>query len=362
MSGGVDSSVVAHLLKEQGHELIGVRFTLWSDPLAPPLAQVLPSKCCNAQTVARANQVAADLGIELQILDLEQDFKENVVDVFLDGYREGSTPNPCINCNRTVKFGRLLELAESLGCDKLATGHYARVTTETLSDGTEKQVLLEAVDPEKDQSYYLYGLNQEQLSRVLFPLGGLHKSDVFELGKQYHVPLSDESYRESQDLCFFPEKEPEAFLRRYITDTEPGPIKLEDGTEVGTHKGMPFYTIGQRKGLGIGGLKIPLHVTKKEADTNTIYVAEQGKDLRNELEATELRWVSWVPEAHRNLEFEARIHSLGEKHRGTLEHDGKRLYFRFKKGLRGIAPGQSIVLYRGQEVVGGGVISDSLSS
>ncbi|MBT4119860.1 MAG: tRNA 2-thiouridine(34) synthase MnmA [Candidatus Peribacter sp.] len=360
MSGGIDSSVVAHKLKEEGHEVIGVRFTLWTDPLAPPLAQILPSKCCNAQTIARANQVAKDLDIELQILDLEDEFKKDVVDPFLKGYREGSTPNPCIGCNRSVKFGRLLELADSLGCDKLATGHYARVAEEKNTNGSVQHLLLESIDRTKDQSYYLYGLHQDQLSKVMFPLGGLHKSEVFDLAVKYGIPYDDTSYRESQDLCFFPEKEPEEFLKRYITDSEPGEIKLEDETVVGQHKGIPFYTIGQRKGLGIGGLKIPLHVVRKEPETNTVYVAPNGADLKKELRASDLRWVSWVPPKNQKNEFQARIHSLGEKHDGILEHNGDTLDFLFSKGLRGIAAGQSIVLYRGEEIVGGGVIIDKV--
>ncbi|MDA0375752.1 MAG: tRNA 2-thiouridine(34) synthase MnmA [bacterium] len=360
MSGGIDSSVVVHMLKEQGHEVLGVRFTLWTDPLAPPLAQILPSKCCNAQTIARANQVAKDVDIPLQILDLEDEFKRDVVDPFLKGYKEGHTPNPCIGCNRSVKFGRLLELSDKLGCDKLATGHYARTTEEVQADGTTRHLLLEAVDSSKDQSYYLYGLSQDQLSKVMFPLGELQKSEVFALATKYGVPYEETSYKESQDLCFFPEKEPEAFLKRYITDSKPGDIKLEDETVVGEHKGIPFYTIGQRKGLGIGGLKIPLHVVRKEPESNTIYVAPDGADLKKELRAIDLRWVSWIPEENEEITFEARIHSLGTRRKGTLKHDGKSLLFRFNEGLRGIASGQSIVLYNGVEIVGGGVITEEM--
>ncbi len=357
MSGGVDSSVVAHTLAEEGHEVVGVRFTLWSDPLAPPLAQVLPSKCCNAQTVARANQVAKDLGIDLHILNLEQTFKNEVVDPFIDGYRKGSTPNPCIECNRNVKFGKLLELMEQLGCEKLATGHYARIAEERNTKGEATYILLEANDLSKDQSYYLYGLSQKQLSKVLFPLGAMQKSEVFELAKKFGIPYDDTSYRESQDLCFFPEKEPEEFLKRYITDTESGNIKLEDGTIVGEHKGIPFYTIGQRKGLGIGGLKIPLYVTRKDVESNTVYVAERGADLKSQLMARDLRWIAWEPPKNKDIVIEARIHSHGKRVPGIVNHNGKTMKFSFNKGLRGIADGQSIVLYKGKEVVGGGVIT-----
>lgn len=247
-------------------------------------------------------------------------------------------------------------MMEELGCDKLATGHYARVTEEKESDGSVVYHLLEAVDLSKDQSYYLYGLDQDQLSKVLFPLGSLHKSDVYALAKKYEIPYEESSYRESQDLCFFPEKEPEEFLKRYIKDSAPGDITKTDGTVVGTHKGLPFYTIGQRKGLNVGGLKIPLYVVEKDVKTNTITVEEQGKDLQEDLDAEDVRFISWQPKINEQTPFDARIHAHGQKIRGTLNFDGKQLHFRFAKGLRGIAPGQSIVLYRGQEVVGGGVI------
>ncbi|MDP7069299.1 MAG: tRNA 2-thiouridine(34) synthase MnmA [Candidatus Peribacteraceae bacterium] len=360
MSGGIDSSVVAHMLKSQGHEVIGVRFTLWSDPLAPPMAQILPSKCCNAQTIARANQVAKDLDIPLHILDLEEEFKKGVVDPFLEGYKNGETPNPCVGCNRTLKFGKLLDFAKELGCEKLASGHYARIKEEEKSDGTISYTLLEAMDASKDQSYYLYGLNQDQLSKVMFPLSGLEKSEVFDLAKKYEIPFDSVHYQESQDLCFFPEKEPEEFLKRYLTDSTPGDIKLEDETLVGQHKGIPFYTIGQRKGLGIGGLKIPLHVVRKEVDSNTVYVAPNGADLESELTAINLNWVSWVPEEGEETPFEARISSHGSRCKGTMIHDGNELVFRFAERIRGIAPGQSIVLYRGQEIVGGGEIRETM--
>lgn len=351
MSGGVDSSVVAHMLKSEGHEVIGVRFTLWTDPLAPPIASVLPSKCCNAQTIARANRVAQDLKIPLHILDLEAEFKRDVVDPFIEGYKNGETPNPCIGCNRSIKFGKLIELMHELGCEKLATGHYATVCE---VDGIYH--LQEAADLSKDQSYYLYGLDQEQLACVLFPLGSMLKTEVFTLAETFGVPYEDISYRESQDLCFFPEKEPEDFLRRYITDTKEGPIKTQDGRTVGTHKGMPFYTIGQRKGLNIGGLKIPLHVIKKDPSTNTIYVEEQGKDLTQTLQATDLRWISVVPTPHVTHTFLARIHAHGEKIPVDILHDGTTLDCTLSKGVRGIATGQSIVLYDDTDIVGGGVI------
>jgi len=370
---------------------VGVQFKLWMDPLAPPLAQILPSKCCHEATRGRAKKVAEDLDIPLHELDLSDEFKKEVVDPFLEGYKEGKTPNPCIGCNRTIKFGRLLEFAEEMGCEKLATGHYARVA-EVVSDassaprlchpersgakrhvdeGSEgrdgacaeqrrstqhdtKYLLLEAIDKTKDQSYYLYGLSQEQLSRILFPLGSMTKKEVFALARSFGVPLPLR-YQESQDLCFFPEKKPHAFLDRYLSP-EHGDIIDTAGRRRGTHRGLPHYTEGQRQGLGIGGLKIPLHVVAKDTATNTITVGTREEAEHTELRAENLQWISYEPEPHMEHTFDARIHSLGQRNRGFLVHDGKSLQFRFQKSQIGVSPGQSIVLYRGEEIVGGGVI------
>ena len=357
LSGGIDSSTMAHMLAAKGHELIGVRFTLWTDPLAPALAEILPSKCCNAQTASRAKAPAMQLKIPYHIVDLENEFKKEVVDPFLDGYKKGLTPNPCIRCNRTIKFGKLLELMDQFGCDMLATGHYARVAKETLSDGSERMLLLEAIDQAKDQSYYLYGLSQEQLKRVLFPLGAMQKSDVYELAKHFGVPYEEESYRESQDLCFFPEKSPQDFLKRHLKDAlAPGSIVRRDGTIVGTHDGLPLYTPGQRKGLGIGGLKIPLEVVGKNAERNDLIVEPKGSEQTDVISLMDIRWVSWQPDAREPIPFECRTRALSGKRRGKLflDENGGRFTFDVPSGPQ--APGQSAVLYRGEEVVGGGVI------
>lgn len=357
LSGGIDSSVVAHLLAEQGHELVGVRFTLWNDPLAPSIAQILPSKCCNAQTAMRAKSVAQTLGIPYHIVDLEKEFKEEVVDPFLEGYKNGLTPNPCIRCNRTIKFGKLLDLAEKFGCEKMATGHYARIAEEQTSDGNTRMLLVEATDATKDQSYYLYGLTQEQLQHALFPLGGMQKSDVYALAKHFNVP-HDKEYRESQDLCFFPEKHPEEFLKRYLADDlQDGQIVRRDGTVVGTHRGIPLYTIGQRRGLGIGGLKIPLEVVEKRPENNTLVVAEKGSELVQDIALSDIRFVSWQPTPDEEIPFDCRIRSLSQRIKGTLRYSGKKGVFSLESPHSRIAPGQSLVLYRGEEVVGGGVIS-----
>lgn len=357
MSGGVDSSVVAHMLKEQGHTVIGVRFTLWTDPLAPAIAQVLPSKCCTTQNIMRADKVAKSLGIPLHIVDLTDEFKQSVVDPFLADHKQGLTPNPCIGCNRSIKFGRLLEMMHNLGCERLATGHYARTATEALSDGSLRTLLLEAEDLRKDQSYYLYGLTQEQLSHCLFPLGAMRKPEVYALAKHFGIPLSA-SYRESQDLCFFPEKTPEAFLRRHLKDAlKPGKIVRRDGTIVGEHQGLALYTVGQRRGLKVGGLKIPIEVVSKDAKSNQLIVADKDTEMVREITLRDLRFVSWQPALGDTQQFECRLRSLGGRKHGSLILKKASAQFRFDEPQPPQAAGQSLVLYRGKEVVGGGVIS-----
>jgi tRNA-specific 2-thiouridylase len=356
MSGGIDSSVVAHLLKEQGHDVVGVRFTLWSDPLAPALAEILPTKCCSTQNIARADRVSKELKIPLRVINLEDEFKRTVVDPYLKGHAEGRTPNPCIGCNRNIKFGKLVELAQELGCEKLATGHYARTATEHMTDGTERSVLLEAVDQLKDQSYYLYGLTQEQLKMVYFPLGSMQKEQVYGLAEHFGVPLPD-SYRESQDLCFFPEKTPKEFLKRHLqTLLQTGDIVRRDGTVVGTHEGIALYTIGQRRGLRIGGLKIPLEVVEKDTAHNRLIVAEQGKEKLESIPLSDVRFVSWKPNDNEAVPFECRVRSLSARLRGTLTVHGSTGIFHFEKPQSPQSNGQSLVLYRGEEVVGGGVM------
>lgn len=362
LSGGIDSSVVAHLMKNEGHECIGVMMKLWVDPLAPEVRRAIPSKCCSVEHIARARKVCEDLDIPFYLINLEDEFKEKVVDPFLADYARGDTPNPCIECNRTIKFGKLIEKADELGCEMIATGHYARKESkESKEDKEDKEYnalhtfrLLEAVDTTKDQSYYLYALDQETLKRVIFPLGDKLKSDVYELAKDFSVPYT-ESYHESQDLCFYPEKDPHAFLGRHLTNIQEGDIITDEGEKVGTHKGLPYYTIGQRKGLGIGGLQIPLHVKRKDTQSNTLVVAEEGKDKSDQLHLTDLRWVAWQPEG---TEFicEARVSSLGNKYKGTLSFEGSSGTFQFTEPVRGIAAGQALVLYDEEQILGGGRI------
>ncbi len=357
LSGGIDSSTVAHMLAAEGHELVGVRFTLWSDPLAPALAQILPSKCCNAETATRAAATAKKLQIPYHIVNLEEEFKREVVDPYLRDHARGLTPNPCIRCNRTIKFGKLLELMRAFECEALATGHYARVARERVREREERFVLLEGEDATKDQSYYLYGLTQEQLASAMFPLGAMRKAEVFALATYFGVPFEEELYRESQDLCFFPEKTPQEFLKRHLRDAmQPGAIVRRDGTVVGHHNGLPLYTHGQRRGLRIGGQPIPLEVVAKDFVGNRLVVAPRGEEQSAEIQLRDLRFLSWMPPEGEAVPFECRTRSLSERRSGTLTHRGGMGIFRCERPRGPEAPGQSLVLYRGQEVVGGGVI------
>ena len=356
MSGGVDSSVCAHLLKQQGHEVIGVRFALWVDPTAPAKAQILPSKCCTTESIIRANTVAKNLGFPLHVVDLSKEFKKRVVDAYLDAQRKGLTPNPCVVCNRIIKFSHLAKLAKKFGCDRVATGHYARTDIKCMPDGTERIRLLEATDKTKDQSYYLHGLTQTQLKLALFPLGTFTKKNVFTLARAFGVPLS-EHYLQSQDLCFFPEKTPQAFLKRHLKEARtPGPIVNRSGTVLGSHEGLPLYTIGQRRGLRIGGQKIPLEVVRKEPRFNRLVLAPKGEEMALTLALTHMRFVSWKPEDGKKTPFACRTRSLSQKIKGTLMLTGTKGLFRFSKPQPLQTPGQSLVLYKGEEVIGGGII------
>jgi tRNA-specific 2-thiouridylase len=352
MSGGVDSSVAACLLREQGHDVIGVRFQLWQDPLAPAITKVLPTKCCDAQSLARAQSVCRNLAIPFHTLDLQDAFKCTVVEPFIKAYRSGRTPNPCVLCNRSFKLHHLLAFAKKLKCDKVATGHYARIVRR--SGGF---ALLEATDKMKDQSYFLSRLTQKELSRTVLPLGTKTKKETYMLAKKFRISLDPLSYRESQDLCFIPEKSPAAFLRRYITDVAPGPIKTLDDRIVGTHDGLPFYTIGQRKGLKIGGQSTPVHVLSIDQKSNTIFVASSRALLKNDIHVMSLNFTRGIPAENRKIRLSARIRARSRKERGTFVFRGATGLFRFDHPVRAATTGQALVLYRGQEIVGCGLIT-----
>jgi tRNA-specific 2-thiouridylase len=366
MSGGVDSSVAALLLKQQGYEVIGVTLNLWSyEDRQEPY-----NECCSLEVRA----VAQQLGIEHHFVDAGKEFKERVVDVFLAEHAQGRTPSPCGRCNRLVRFPILLELADRFGCDFLATGHHARIAVE---DGI--YYLLTSKDPLKDQSYFLYGLTQEQLKRILFPVGDLLKSEVWQIAKAHNLVSARKP--ESMDLCFIPKGDYRAYLRAHLDGlVQPGEIVDTSGRVVGRHEGLAFYTIGQRHGLGVA-LGERVYVVGFDYENNRLIVGDERALLSEGLIATDVNFI-YSPSPLSPLSLEGRGDG-GEGGEGSREVrgipitvkiryrsprvpatlkllDDGRVCVLFAQPQRAVTPGQIAVFYEGERVLGGGVIERAL--
>lgn len=346
MSGGVDSSVAAALLVEQGYEVIGVMMRLWSEP-----APTAENKCCSLEAVDDARRVAARLGIAFYLLNFEQVFKRHVVDFFTDEYAAGRTPNPCLACNRHIRFRFLLQHALSLGADAMATGHYARVLQR---DG--RYHLLKGVDPAKDQSYVLHMLGQVELSRVSFPIGGYPKSEVRAMAAARGLPVA--SKHDSMELCFLADNNYRRFLHEHAPDAlVPGPIVGTDGAILGQHGGRPLYTLGQRKGLGIA-TGAPLYVIGTDSAHNTVIVGDREGLYRDRLTVRDVSWTADTPpDAPIPVEVKIRYKATGAPATVyPLGHDCAEVVFAAPQ--RAITPGQGAVFYDGDETLGGGIIDD----
>jgi tRNA-specific 2-thiouridylase len=366
MSGGVDSSVAALLLKQQGYEVIGVTLNLWSyEDRQEPY-----NECCSLEVRA----VAQQLGIEHHFVDAGKEFKERVVDAFLAEHAQGRTPSPCGRCNRLVRFPILLELADRFGCDFLATGHHARIAVE---DGI--YYLLTSKDPLKDQSYFLYGLTQEQLKRILFPVGDLLKSEVWQIAKAHNLVSARKP--ESMDLCFIPKGDYRAYLRAHLDGlVQPGEIVDTSGRVVGRHEGLAFYTIGQRHGLGVA-LGERVYVVGFDYENNRLIVGDERALLSEGLIATDVNFI-YSPSPLSPLSLEGRGDG-GEGGEGSREVrgipitvkiryrsprvpatlkllDDGRVCVLFAQPQRAVTPGQIAVFYEGERVLGGGVIERAL--
>jgi tRNA-specific 2-thiouridylase len=345
MSGGVDSSVAATLLKKQGHEVIGMMMRLWSEP-----GSEAANRCCTPDAIAMARRVAARLDIPFYAVDAQQLFRDVVVQYFMDEYAQGNTPNPCLVCNRYLRWDFLLQRALTIGANYLATGHYARVE----GDGKGKILLLRGVDAQKDQSYVLSVLTQEQLSHALFPVGAYTKPQVRKLARDFGLPVAERE--ESQDLCFLGDEDYRDFLRRYMPEVEkPGPIVSKNGQQLGEHRGLAFYTIGQRKGLGIIS-SVPMYVLAKDTSRNWLIIGKEDELGGQELTARNVNWVCGDPPSEM-IRVQVKIRYKAVDAWGSVSLlDGSRVHVRFDTPLRDITPGQVVVFYEGDICLGGGII------
>ncbi len=348
MSGGVDSSVAAALLKEQGYRVIGMMLRLWSEP-----GKENENRCCTIDAMNTARYIAGQLGIPFYAVDARQAFYERIVrGAFLDGYAQGLTPNPCLQCNRHIRFGLLLEHALALGAEFLATGHYVRL--ERAPDGAVR--LLRGVDPGKDQSYVLHVLTQAQLRRALFPVGAYPKSQVRALAQRFGLPVA--SRPDSQDLCFLAGDDYRNFLQRHAASiARPGPIVNRRGEVLGQHSGLPHYTIGQRKGLGIAAPR-PLYVLAKDPQANALIVGERSELGSRHLQAGQVNWIAGAPPA-RPFRAGVKIRYTARPAEGLVTPLGKEGFrVQFDEPQYGITPGQAAVLYEGDVCLGGGIITE----
>lgn len=338
MSGGVDSSVAACLLREEGYDLVGATMRLC--PVDDKTA------------LEDAAKAAERLSMEFHICDYKEDFRREVIDPFISAYEHGETPNPCIECNRHLKFGRLLEFGETLGIRRAATGHYARIEKDV-----NRFLLRKAADFTKDQSYVLYTLTQEQLARTIFPLGGLTKEEARRLAEAYG--LANAKRKESQDICFIPDGDYAGFIKRESGLTyPPGDFVDTEGNILGTHRGVIHYTVGQRKGLGLA-LKQPMYVKEIDTDGNRVVLAVHEELFRTELTARDVNWIAVEP-PHGDLRVKARIRYKHKEAPATVIPLGEnRIAICFDEPQRAVTPGQSVILYEDDYVVGGGVIEHS---
>jgi tRNA-specific 2-thiouridylase len=359
MSGGVDSSTVAALLVRQGHKIVGMTMQLWNQRRLPELAPETAGhgRCCSLDDVYDARRVAEQVGIPYYVVNFEQQFEEQVVQPFVEEYLAGRTPIPCTLCNNYIKFDRFLEMADSVGAHRIATGHYARVRYDEASG---RYQLLRARDGSKDQTYFLFGLTQKQLARTLFPLGEMVKPEVRQLAREMDLAVASKG--DSQEICFVPNGDYAAFLNAYLKDkgVEPqsthGSIVTTDGRTLGEHQGVHHFTVGQRKGLGISS-KEPLYVISTDSQTQRVVVGGNEDLLCGRFVARQLNWIS-IAGVAAPVRAQVKIRNKHAAAPATIHPtaDAGCVEVVFDEPQRAVTPGQGAVFYDGDLVLGGGWI------
>jgi tRNA-uridine 2-sulfurtransferase len=352
MSGGIDSSLAAVLLHEQGYEVIGMTMKTWD--YASSGGTKKETGCCSLDSINDARSIAVELGFPHYILDIRAEFGDAVIDHFTGEYLEGRTPNPCVLCNTHIKWDALLRRADNLDCDFIATGHYAKVRKEN-----GRFVISKGVDSTKDQSYVLWGLSQESLSRTLLPLGGFTKAKIREMAVEkgfYNLVNKSESY----EICFVPDNDYRGFLKRRVDGLEErvkgGNFVLENGQVVGKHEGYPFYTIGQRKGLGIA-LGYPIYVTEIRKETNEVVLGTEDYLLKNGMYVGKLNLQKYANIASGGISTLTKVRYKDSGEEAVINQiENDKIEVIFKNAVASIAPGQAAVFYEGEDVIGGGWI------
>jgi len=359
MSGGVDSSVTAHLLLQQGYEVEGLSFILWE-----ARNRASSTSCCAIEATNSAAKTAENLGIRHAAVDVRGEFIDKVVEPFVEAYAKGMTPNPCILCNRYVKFPFLLREAEKRGAEYIATGHYARVVKEGGTEGSAqkysrcKNVLRKGIDPKKDQSYVLYVLGQDTLDRLILPLGDYRKDEIRAIARSLNLPAAERP--ESQEICFIEDKNYFQFIEKLSPVAgAPGPVTDVSGKVLGTHKGLYCYTIGQRKGLGIASLE-PRYVIKIDPLKNTLCVGSKEEAKTGRFFVEEVNWL--LSPEEKFFRATVKVRSMMEARPASLEILGEGVMVIFDEPQWAPAPGQSAVFYDGDIVIGGGLIVEALQA